>query len=197
MLRAVLFDLDNTLVDRDRAFRECVEAQFPDPTLRAELCRLDAGGRGERDPLFQAWMRYTAAPMNQELFGRLLAERIQPNPALQAELLALAKTVKLGVISNGSGETQRRKLRAAGLREVFAPDRIWISGEVGWTKPDARIFLLAVWALGETREHCLYVGDHEQDDLCGARNAGLRACRAAQPLDAERLRALLKQQGIA
>ncbi len=196
MLRAVLFDLDNTLVDRNRAFRECVEAQFPNPTIRAELCQLDAGGRGERHALFHAWMKYTATPMNQELFGSLLAERIQPNPGLRGELTALSKIVKVGIISNGSGETQRRKLRAAGLLDAFTPDRIWISGEVGWAKPDSRLFLLAVQALGETPQHCLYVGDCEENDWSGARNAGLRACLVERSLEARSLRELLKQEGI-
>ena len=174
MIRAVLFDLDNTLVDRDGAFHDCVEARFTDPSVRTELIRLDQGGRGERTKLFQCWERYAGTAMDQTMFSRMITARLQPDVRLQAALWALSKTVKLGVISNGSGETQWCKLRAAGLEEVFPANHVWISGETGSTKPDSAIFLLAVQALGETPGHCLYVGDNEQDDLFGATNAGLR-----------------------
>ena len=165
MLRAVLFDLDNTLVARDEAFRECVEDHFADAAARAELFRLDRGGRGDRSALFKCWQRHSGEPMDQIQMGPLIAGRLQPDPELLAALRALSQTIKLGIITNGSGETQRLKLQAAGLAEVVPADHIWISGEVGKAKPNPEIFLLASRALGETPEHCLYIGDNENDDL--------------------------------
>jgi len=191
MLRAVLFDLDNTLVDRDGAFRQCVYAAFPDPTVRAELLQLDHGGRGDRAALFQSWERHAGTPINQSRFGALLAARIRPDPALLACLRRLALTLKLGVITNGSGETQRQKFQAAGLAEVIPARHVWVSGELGLAKPDPEIFLHACRALGETPAHCLHLGDHEQDDFEGAARAGLRACRVDQVLDAAGLAGLL------
>jgi HAD superfamily hydrolase (TIGR01509 family) len=196
MIRAVLFDLDNTLVDRDGAFRECVEAIFPDPATRRELSRLDHGGRGTRSELFQCWSHHAGAPIDQAAFGRLIAGHLQPDPGLLVALRALAKTMKLGVISNGNGEIQRLKLRAAGLDEIFDPDRVWISGEIGSAKPDPAIFLLAVQSLGETPGRCLYVGDNEQDDFFGATNAGLHGCLVKTVLNAERLECLLEQERL-
>jgi len=196
MIRAVLFDLDNTLVDRDGAFHDCVLTHFSDPSVQTELIRLDHGGRGNRGELFQCWEQHAGAPMDQATFGRLISGRLQPDPALQAALRVLSKATKLGVISNGSGETQRQKLRAAGLEEIFPPEHVWISGETGNAKPDPAIFLLAVQALGETPEYCLYVGDHERDDLYGATNAGLRACLVQTALNAERLVSLLERERL-
>jgi HAD superfamily hydrolase (TIGR01509 family) len=196
MIRAVLFDLDNTLVDRDGAFRDCVQARFPDPAMRAELIQIDNGGRGDRADLFQCWERYSDASIDQAAFGRLIAGRLQPDVGLLFVLRELSKTVKLGVITNGSGETQRQKLCAAGLDGIFSADRVWVSGETGSAKPDSAIFLLAVQALGETSGHCLYVGDNEQDDFLGATNAGLRACLVKTVLNAERLESLLNREGL-
>src|SRR5687767_8269456 len=47
MLNALLFDLDNTLINRDKALRDCVCNQFDDPEVRAELFCLDNSGRGD------------------------------------------------------------------------------------------------------------------------------------------------------
>lgn len=197
MLRAVLFDLDNTLVDRDRAFHECLGAHFPDAEVRAELLRLDQHGRGERARLFEFWQHHSGRPMNQALFGQLLAARMKPDAPLIEALRSLANAVKLGVITNGSGETQRQKYLAAGFAEVFSPDHLWVSAEVGVAKPDPAIFLLAARSLGEPPEHCLFVGDHEPEDFIGATRAGMRARLVDRVLDAARLRELLNQEGIA
>jgi putative hydrolase of the HAD superfamily len=197
MLRAVLFDLDNTLVDRNRAFRECVHTSFDDPATRAEIIELDQDGRGDRESFFRVWEKHSGAPMNQSSFGKLLAERLQPDRELIDVLRGLANRRKLGVITNGSSETQRQKLAAAGLTAVFRPDCVWVSADLDVKKPNPAIFLHAVQALGETPADCLFVGDHEHDDIQGATNAGLRARKVDRVLDAAQLEQLLVQEGIA
>ncbi|HTB83801.1 MAG TPA: HAD family hydrolase [Candidatus Sulfotelmatobacter sp.] len=196
MLRAVLFDLDNTLVARDEAFRGCVEDQFPDAAVRAELLRLDGGGRGDRAALLECWQRRSGEPMDQIRMGRLIAGHLQPDHELLAALSRLSQTVKLGIITNGSGETQRHKLRVAGLAGIVPANHIWISGEVGKAKPDPEIFLLAGRTLGETPEHCLHIGDHANDDLAGATRAGMRGCLVEQVLNARRLDQLLNRERL-
>jgi len=194
MLNAVLFDLDNTLVDRDRAFRDCVHARFRDPAVRSELLRLDQGGRGDRQELFEFWEHHAGEGINQTILGRLLAERLQPDLGLLQTLRALSNEVKLGIITNGSGETQRQKFKAAGLAEVISADYLWISAEVGTPKPDPAIFLLASQTLGEAPENCLFVGDHEQDDRAGARAAGMRTRLVKTVLTGDGLNRLISQE---
>lgn len=196
MFKAVLFDLDNTLVDRDGAFRACVQAHFRDPAVRAELLALDGGGRGGRAALFNRWQQPSGAEMNQSKFGALLAERVRPDAALIDMLVTLSQAVKLGVITNGSSETQRLKFHAAGLARAIPEDRLWISEEVGCAKPDPAIFLIASHALGESVGDCLYVGDHEPDDMVGATAAGMRGRLVDSVLNAERLGKLLAAEGM-
>ena len=195
-LHAILFDLDNTLVDRDTAFRRCVEAHFKDPVVRAELLSLDRGGRGKRDAFFAFWERHTGLPMNQALFGRLVAERLQPDRSLLEILKTLSQRIKLGIITNGGGETQRAKLRVSGLAEAIPPAHVWVSDEVGTAKPDPAIFLLASRTLGAPPANCLYVGDREHEDMAGASAAGMRALRVRAVLTGERLQALLREEQI-
>ena len=194
MLRAVLLDLDNTLIDRDRAFHDCVCRHFREPDARAELLALDNGGYGDREALFAAWRRHSGVAINQELFGRMLAEGIHPDRDLLQALEALSRVVKLGIISNGGSDTQRRKWIAAGLHQVIPYGRVVVSAEVGVAKPDRRIFLMASQILGEAPGDCLYLGDHERNDLRGATAAGMRARLVETVLNAERLNAFIAQE---
>lgn len=82
------------------------------------------------------------------------------------------KDVRLALVSNGNGSRQRRKLATVGLLGTF--DSIIISDEVGVRKPDARIYELALNALNVAAECAVFVGDHPQLDIDGARSAGLQ-----------------------
>jgi putative hydrolase of the HAD superfamily len=194
MLNAVLFDLDNTLVDRDKAFRDCVYAHFSEPAVRAQLFALDCGGRGNREALFDFWTSRAEAPMSQRILGRLIAERLRPNPCLLEALGTLSKSFKLGIITNGGSDIQRWKFQAAGLDRVIPPDRVIISAEVGTAKPDPAIFLLACRTLGEIPANCLFVGDDRENDYDGAKGAGMRARMVDGALGVEELNLLLRRE---
>ena len=132
--------------------------------------------------------------MNQTLLGRLIAERLQPDRSLIEALRTLSVQVKLGIITNGSGETQRAKFKAAGLAEVISADHLWISAEVGTAKPDPAIFLMASQALGEAPEDCLFIGDQEQDDQAAAAAAGMRSRLVKGVLNGDRLNELIREE---
>ena len=191
VVRAGLFDHDNTLVDRDAAFREYMHAHFSDPNVRIELLSLDNGGHGDRAVLFERWREESGEVLSQSVLGTAIADRLQPDEELIDRLKTLSRTAKMGIITNGSGETQRRKIKAAGLDSVFASDHIWISDEVGATKPDPAIFLLASAALGVSPDQCLFIGDREREDRAGALAAGMHACLVNSALTASSLVGLL------
>jgi putative hydrolase of the HAD superfamily len=194
MLHAVLFDLDNTLIDRERAFRDCVDAAFSDATVRAEILQLDDRGHGPRGPLLNAWERHAGSPMTQLMLGNLIADQLQPDRGLLNALHALAASMKLGIVTNGGSETQRRKIRVAGLSDVIPRERVWVSAEVGKAKPNREIFQLALQGLDVSAGDCLFIGDHERNDIAGAIAAGLRAFQVKTVLDGERLEALMNQE---
>ena len=193
MLKAVLFDLDNTLIDRNAAFEACVCESFSDPRLRREIIDVDASGTGEREALFELWEKHSGPLMNQSIFGQMISERIRPDPTLLHVLKDVSRSVKVGVISNGSGEAQRRKLRAAGLDSVFG-EHVWISEEVGSAKPDVRIFQKAMQTLGVRPESCLYIGDRDEIDLRGAHAAGMRGRIVQRVLSGPNLSELFDQE---
>lgn len=98
--------------------------------------------------------------------------------------------IKLGVISNWD-ERLRPLLGRLKLDGFFDP--IVVSGEVGAHKPDPQIFSNAVQKLQLRAELVLHVGDSLNEDVEGARKAGLRAvklCRGAKSIGSGEIRSL-------
>ncbi len=81
-----------------------------------------------------------------------------------------------GLISNspwGSpAHLWREEIRRLDMCRLF--DSTTFCGDVGWRKPDSRIFEHSVQTLGISAENCIYVGDHEKWDVEGGRSAGMK-----------------------
>ena len=86
-------------------------------------------------------------------------------------LAALPETVKLGVITNGDSVQQRDKIKALGLADTF--HAVVASADIGIAKPDPRIFRHAADLLGVAPERCLFIGDRHDTDARGAAAAGM------------------------
>jgi putative hydrolase of the HAD superfamily len=171
MLQGLFLDLDNTLIDRDGAFRALLLETFADPQVRRNLEQLDGGGHGDRQRLFQAWHRFTGQPLDQRELAERLAAHIRPDPELLQVLQALSGRLKVAIISNGGGPGQRLKMAAAGLDQPI--EAVYLSGEVGLEKPDPRIFWRVARELNVPPARCLVLGDQEGVDGLGARSAGM------------------------
>jgi len=94
-------------------------------------------------------------------------------PAVHTAFLArMAAEYPLALISNfDHGETARAILARDGAAMFFDP--IVISDEYGWRKPHAGIFTDTLATLGIAPADALYVGDSVEDDVVGAKGAGL------------------------
>ena len=82
-------------------------------------------------------------------------------------LTALAARFPLVSLSNGNADLAR-----IGLHHHF--HATITAREIGFAKPDKRIFDAACGRLGVAAEHVLHVGDNPALDVVGARGAGLR-----------------------
>jgi putative hydrolase of the HAD superfamily len=92
-------------------------------------------------------------------------------PGTRDALLALKQRYRLGVISNSDGHIDQLFVRL-GLRDCF--DSFADSGNIGYEKPDARIFQAAVAELNATAAESLYIGDIYSIDYLGAIGAGMQ-----------------------
>jgi FMN phosphatase YigB (HAD superfamily) len=175
----VLFDLDNTLIDRDRAFhqwaRQFLATRNLDPAELPWLVSVDADGKASRPAFFRALKARFELPESEE--SLVVAYRddapgfYQPEPAILAGLQALRSAGwGTGVITNGPA-SQANKIRSAGLDGVL--DAWCISGVEGVAKPERRIFEEAARRCGTVLGGWM-VGDTADIDILGGIAAGLR-----------------------
>jgi putative hydrolase of the HAD superfamily len=190
--RAVVFDLDDTLYpERDyvlsgfRAVAGLAEQRFglQAEAAYAELSKLfEQGVRGDT---FNRWLE--ARGLDQELVAEMLRcyrehlPQLRPFAEMPELLRSLGRRHRLGLISDGPLEVQRRKLTALRLGEVF--QSIIFTDELGrehW-KPSTLPFELALQQLGAAPGEAVYVADNPAKDFLGARRAGLVGIRIRRP----------------
>jgi putative hydrolase of the HAD superfamily len=85
----------------------------------------------------------------------------------------LSKLFPLALLTNGVPDLQREKIDATGIAKYFTD--IVISGEVGFGKPDRRIYHLVLSRLGISPESAWNVGDSLERDVFGAKAVGIKA----------------------
>lgn len=72
-------------------------------------------------------------------------------------------SVKIGLITNGDSQNQRKKLQKSKITDFF--DFIIISSEIGISKPDLKVFEKAKKMCGEKTEKIFYIGDSYEHDI--------------------------------
>jgi putative hydrolase of the HAD superfamily len=191
--------LDDTLFDRratQAAVLELVIAEFPDlfsaierrlivnaliMSDSAAIARFDDGAMEDevRAVHSREFLRLLGLPLEREqditrfyvhhypLVGRAF-------PGAQRLLESLDGIYRLGVISNGFAEMQRRKLSSLGWESTF--EATAFSSEIGVRKPDPVIFYHLAGQLAVKPDLCLVVGNSHKDDIMGAHAAGMASC---------------------
>ncbi|MET8569043.1 HAD family hydrolase [Streptomyces sp. NPDC004783] len=196
-IRAVVWDVDDTLFDYTTADREGMRAHLAAEGL------LDGYGSAEealarwREITDRQWARFAAGEVDFVTQRRDRTRVFLDRPELtDAEaddwflryvthyeaawslfpdvlpvLDALAAGHRHAVLSNSSLTVQDRKLRVLGLHDRF--EVILCAAELGVSKPAAGAFLAACDALCLPPHQVAYVGDHPEIDGRGAADAGL------------------------
>ncbi len=185
--KAVLFDLDDTLHHRSRAFRNWAQAFAQrygqaDHTLSKELeeslVRFDDHGYARRETLFSQLKR--DYPFVQDtiealttIYQREVIEHVTLEPEIKTLLYSLRDAhIPFGIVTNGTAKQQKRKITRLGF-DTFTKC-IFISGEFGVAKPDPSIFRAAAQCLGTKPEDVLFIGDHPRFDMWGAHAVGMK-----------------------
>lgn len=179
--RAVLFDLDGTLVDTAPDLADAANRMLVDlgrPTLDEDGIR-DYIGKGVVN-LVQRCVEATGGGSEEdrvralEVFGRHyvagIADRSKPYPGVIEGLAILERAgVAMGCVTNKAGRFTEPLLELTGLRRHFG---VVVSGDtVSRRKPDAEPMLHAAGVLGAAPGETLVVGD-SLNDVLSARAAG-------------------------
>jgi len=141
--------------------------------------RGDAGVQGEAGALGDLQprrVRRGRQRLQREHLLALARPRCNPGPTEGAHALLdtlSASGIPTGIITNGFSFLQKRKAEAHGLAERVR--FVLTSEDAGAHKPDARIFARALATVGVAARDAWHVGDHRDNDIAGALNAGLGA----------------------
>ena len=192
----LVFDLDDTLFDFQGAFAGVVgdfyEQHLSTATSVTRAAAVAMMIRWDEDLYavtqyvpdlkarrFALWLREwpetgldVAALAN--WYDGAMDRQMQPDPQVNSLLGHLNdQQVPWGIVTNGPSRMQRHKCQALGLDRI-APFVI-VSEEVGYAKPDLRIFRDAFNETGlASPEQIMFVGDNPVSDIDGARRFGMR-----------------------
>ena len=185
----LVFDLDNTLLDRYSAFVGVAES-FYEEHLRsttsverseavAKMVRWDGDGYNDREGMLSRWLgEWPDVRLDMESlrtwYRAEMERQVRPDEEVNGFLARLnERQVPWGIVTNGS-PSQHGKCRAAGLDELAG--FIIVSEEVGYRKPDPRIFRDAMEATGLAAPgQVMFVGDNPLADIDGAKRFGMKA----------------------
>lgn len=187
--RAILFDFDDTLQDRDAAMccflRFWLRREFPDmpdAELTANVDRMIKAGQHGFLPytamLHETEKMFPDRTFDEKEFLRLLSIEFPKSTAVLPDAAETLRKLRekgylLGVLTNGYSHIQNRKLDVSGLRPLL--DYVMISGDDNIQKPDPEAFRRVALRLGVHPNDCVYVGDNPVNDIQGAQGVGMQA----------------------
>lgn len=178
MLRAIVYDLDGTLVDSRADLASAVNATLEDlglPTRSSDEVASFVGEGAEkllRRALGEAHEERIAEalPIWFRRYGERLVERTRPYPGIE-QALALPPAAR-AVLTNKPGQMAREILARLGLAPAFSSV---VGGDEATRKPDPAGLLALCQALGASPAETLLVGDSPIDVATGAA-AGVPVC---------------------
>ncbi|EGA90388.1 L-2-haloalkanoic acid dehalogenase [Planococcus donghaensis MPA1U2] len=188
MIKAVLFDFDGTLLNRDASVKACIDNQYdrlkkwvghvPKEQYMTRFIELDKRGYVWKDTVYrQLTQEFSISTITwEELLQDYIREfqfHCVPFDQLFQMLEDLkSKNLLLGMITNGYGQFQMANIKALGIENYF--DVILVSEWEGIKKPDPEIFNRALRKLDVSPKHSVFVGDHPENDVKAAQYIGMK-----------------------
>jgi len=200
-IRAIFFDLDDTLLDDTESSEHAAEIVAAELTADRGLDPADLAAAyltaaidfwerlepGSRKPPSGAirpsiWRQalssrgvddFALAQRLARRYDALRLERVELFPETVPVLHQLHGRYKLAIITNGFAETHEKKIARLELARFF--DTIILAGELELVKPDPSVFRHAMEAAQASADESVMVGDRYERDILGAHAAGMRA----------------------
>ncbi len=195
MFEAIIFDFDGTLVDfvdSDIKSLKHLHAKIRTTVSFEKFLKIavdeimnfhDLVEREKIDPLLMHRFRLKRTFENLgihwdesvvDTYKTELFRTCEPFEGVADVLCKLKKCFKLGLLTNAyDSSEQRERICASGLHQYF--DEILVSCEVGFYKPDPKVFLNILSKLDVLPEKAVYIGDSIKHDVRGANSAGVKS----------------------
>lgn len=188
MLRAVIFDLDDTLYDEaeyvSQAFAHTAAylAEKLGTPEKKEIFHgrmLELMERDGRGRIFDVICEETGAALSVEELVRVYRGtkpvlRLYPDAELLLQSLS-EKQIKTGLITDGCSRVQHEKIAALELNRRL--DCVIATDDFGMSKPQTAVYEKCLDALGCEPSAAAYVGDNPRKDFVGAKALGMDTFR--------------------
>lgn len=199
-MKAVLFDLDDTLFDHKFSCLKgltALQEKFPqlktaslqelereydkllsvdyDRVLDGKISIVDATTQRIRKlcEMHSINLDLEVARKTADLYSKVYMKNRQIVPGVKELLITLRKKAILGVVTNGLVQPQIEKLRSCQIAEPI--DFIVVSEAVGYKKPSKEIFEVALKRAYVKASEAVYVGDSWDSDVLPAVSVGMKA----------------------
>lgn len=193
-IKAVGFDLDDTLYDRNDVYRKVFKIMQNDVMRldvdfdtfnkvyqrisNEEFFKFNKGLKSQeqyridRTVLTYDYFGYNMTPaeaMVYYLLYKRYRNEITIRPYMEKAMdYLINKGIEVFVITNGSEDIQVDKLKRLGVLDRIKLDKCFISESIGEAKPSEAVFKHVESSLGLTGEEIMYIGDHLENDIEGS-----------------------------
>jgi HAD superfamily hydrolase (TIGR01509 family) len=201
-IRLILFDLDNTLLHLHEYWEKSIKEAFKQTAVTSAIeinelypifkeqdelyCKLYDEGvislwEFRRDRFIKTMEYFKRNVTNDdaiqfhELFTSLTNTYIKPSIKLDRILGLLSEKYLLGIITNGTPDFQRNKIKQMGLDRYFKDEHLFISEEVGYSKPAKEIYQMAMDTFHVEANEVIFIGDSLKNDVIAPMILGMRA----------------------
>jgi putative hydrolase of the HAD superfamily len=199
-IRHIVFDLDHTLWDYERASEETLCELFEEYGVGRYCQDFEDFLRVFRQVNHMLWQAYNQGQIEQfalrrvrfvhiferlgiplawaDDFGQQYVQRCPHKPYTLPYVPQVLTDLQsrgygLHILTNGFADVQHIKLRSAGIESFF--HTVVTSCRAGAAKPQARAFHYFMETVGCSPEQCLMIGDNWEADVCGALQVGMHA----------------------
>lgn len=199
MIKAVFFDINDTLTNHSRAQEVAIKkmATLLSEHDEAKFIKVWKETAKKYWELFEkrkitfeeqrlqriesVWNHFKVKLTSQQIhkyayyYVSYYEQALSVNPTLKILLeLLKANHIPAGIISNGYGPLQRSRLKTTGIESYLTRRLIFISDEIGVAKPDEKIFILAEITVGVPPTDIIFFGNDLKNDIAPAKKRGWR-----------------------
>jgi putative hydrolase of the HAD superfamily len=193
-MKAVIFDLDNTLIDFVRMKHKAIDGSIramrkaglkkSAPSAKRAIDILYKVHGMEYRTVFQAFLRQSYGRVDDRLLASAIvgyrkaeALAMRPYPQVKGVLSTLQRRgMKIGICTDAPRLRAWMRLVELGLDDTF--DAVVTFEDTHHHKPDPAPFRLVLRKLGVTAKDALMVGDSLDKDVAGAHALGMKTCFA-------------------
>jgi putative hydrolase of the HAD superfamily len=187
-MKNVFFDLDDTLYRVEQyylgAFLEIAEyLSKKGKYSKEEIYEKLEKKWDEKNPMYPHFFDDLFEELNLEkdvkkcveIFSNYSGKLVPYEETFEALNELKKKGIKLGMITDGNAERQKRKIDLLGIKDFF--EVFVFTQELGEPKPSEIPFKIALEKTNAKGEKCIYVGDNPLIDFIGAKKTGMKTVR--------------------